>query len=134
MMMQRTKITEGESKMRIIIPVNENKQDTSVCTSFGRAPYYLLYDTENNTTEYIANPAFQTQSGAGVKAAQLVVDQGANALLTVRCGQNAATVLNAAEVEIYKTMFDGAAENLEAFQKGNLSLLKEFHPGYHKHQ
>jgi predicted Fe-Mo cluster-binding NifX family protein len=89
--------------MKIIIPVDENKQETKVCVSFGRAPYYMLHDTKSNATEFIVNPAAQAQSGAGVKAAQLVADSGADALLTVRCGQNAADVLNAAKIKIYKT-------------------------------
>lgn len=120
--------------MKIVIPVDENKQETKVCASFGRAPYYMVYDTESKTTEYISNSAAQAQSGAGVKAAQLVVDSGADALLTVRCGQNAADVLKAAEMKIYKTEFAEAAENLAAFQEGKLALLTEFHPGFHGHQ
>jgi len=119
--------------MRIAIPVDENKPETGVCASFGRAPYFMLYDTESNKTEYIANTAAEAQSGAGLKAAQLVADSGADALLTVRCGQNAADVLNTAEVKIYKTDAKGAQENLAAFQEGKLALMTQFHAGFHGH-
>jgi predicted Fe-Mo cluster-binding NifX family protein len=54
-------------------------------------------------------------------------------VLTVRCGQNAANVLNAAGVKIYQTTFDKADENLAAFQEGKLNLLADIHPGFHKH-
>jgi predicted Fe-Mo cluster-binding NifX family protein len=120
--------------MKIAIPVNENKSETSVCISFGRAPYFMLHDTEEKTTEYIANTAADEQGGAGLKAAQLIVDSGANILLTIRCGQNAAEALNAAQIKIYKADGLGAAENLAALQEGKLMLMTQFHSGFHGHQ
>ena len=119
--------------MKIAIPVNENKPGTDICASFGRAPYYMLHDTESKQTEYLANAAAQSQGGAGLRAAQFIIDSGAEAVLTVRCGQIAANVLNAAGVKIYQTTFDKADENLAAFQEGKLNLLTDIHPGYHKH-
>ena len=119
--------------MKIAIPVNENKPGTDICASLGRAPYYMLHDTESKQTEYLANAAAQSQGGAGLRAAQFIIDSGAEAVLTVRCGQNAANVLNAAGVKIYQTTFDKADENLAAFQEGKLNLLTDIHPGFHKH-
>lgn len=86
----------------------------SICVSFGRAPYFLIHDTDSAKTEMVENPAAEAQGGAGIKAAQLVVDKGANALITVRCGQNAADVFKAAEIKIYKAFGSDAAENLKA--------------------
>ncbi|NLL37242.1 MAG: dinitrogenase iron-molybdenum cofactor biosynthesis protein [Fretibacterium sp.] len=120
--------------MKVAIPVDENKSGTAVCASFGRAPYFLIHNTENGETEFLANAAADAQGGAGIKAAQFVVDSGAGALLTIRCGQNAADVLNAAGVKIYKTSAGGADENLANFREGKLVLLTEFHAGFHRHQ
>lgn len=120
--------------MKIAIPADENKMETSVCVSFGRAPYYLLHDTETGKSEFVVNTAADAQGGAGLKAAQLLVDSGADALLTVRCGQNAAEVLKAADVKIYRTELAGAEENLAAFQEGKLTPMTQFHAGFHGHQ
>lgn len=120
--------------MKIAIPVNENKSETSVCVSFGRAPYFMLHDAEEKTTEYIANTAAEAQGGAGLKAAQLIVDSGADILLTIRCGQNAAEVLNAARIKIYKADELGAVENLAAFLEGKLTPMTQFHAGFHGHK
>lgn len=120
--------------MKIAIPVNENKSETSVCVSFGRAPYFMLYDTEGKTTEYIANTAAEAQGGAGLKAAQLIVDSGADVLLTLRCGQNAAEALKAAQIIIYKVEGLGVAENLGALQEGKLTPMTQFHAGFHGNQ
>lgn len=120
--------------MKIAIPVNENKTDTTVCASFGRAPYFLIYNTENKQTEFLKNAASDAQGGAGIRAAQFIADSGANALLTVRCGQNAADVLNTAGVKIYKASAGGAQENLENFAEGKLAVMTQFHAGFHGRQ
>ena len=107
--------------MIIAIPVDEGQE--TVCVSFGRAPYFLVHDTDRAKTEVVQNPAAEVQGGAGIKAAQLVVDKGANALITVRCGQNAADVFKAAEIKIYKALGNDATENLKE--------LASFHAGFH---
>lgn len=115
--------------MKIAIPVDENKID--VCVSFGRAPYFLLHDLNTGETEYKENPAAHAQGGAGIKAAQFAVDEGAGVIITVRCGQNAADVFQAADIQIYKAEGTAAAENLAAYQEKRLEQLTHFHAGFH---
>lgn len=115
--------------MIITIPMDENKTD--VCVSFGRAPYFCIHNTETNTTEFESNPAADAQGGAGLQASQIIVDKGTQILITVRCGQNAANVLKAADIEIYESIQANGAENIKAFLDGNLSLLDHFHAGFH---
>ena len=73
--------------MIIAIPVNENRDDTDICVSFGRAPFFLFHDTDTGKSELVSNSAAQAPGGAGIKAAQFVVDKGAKALITPRCGE-----------------------------------------------
>ena len=77
-----------DRKMRIAIPLDENKQD--VCIVLARAPYFLFWEDGKDTI--LENPAAQAHGGAGIQAAQFLVDNGVNVLITVRCGQNAADV------------------------------------------
>ena len=113
--------------MKIAIPLDENKQD--VCIVLARAPYFLLREDGKDTI--IENPAAQAQGGAGIQAAQFLVDQGVNVLVTVRCGQNAADVFKAAGMKIYKSVNKAAADDLTALEEGRLSELTEFHGGFH---
>ena len=118
--------------MMIAIPVDENK--TSVCVSFGRAPYFMTHNTENGKTEIVENPAASAQGGAGIRAAQLITDQKANALITVRCGENAAEVFHAAGIKLYQADGADANRNIEALKNGNLAPLTHFHAGFHEKQ
>lgn len=119
--------------MKIAIPVENKSMETTVCQSFGRTPYFLIYNTELKDGLFIENDAATSQGGAGVKAAQIVVDSDVNALLTPRCGENAAEVIMAAGIKIYKTVNDSIMDNIDAFDKGNLSVLADIHAGFHNH-
>ena len=115
-----------EGSMIIAVPLDENQKD--VCPVLARAPYFLF--VREGKQEILENPAAQAQGGAGLKAAQFLVDQEVDVILTVRCGQNSADVFAVAEMEIYKTQSSSAEENLTAFREGKLEKLTHFHAGF----
>ena len=117
--------------MKIAIPVDNASMDTTICISFGRTPYFLIYDTESEDAKFISNSAAVSQGGAGIKAAQTIVDSKAEALITPRCGENAAEVIHAADIKIYQAKGSMLKHNLQAFEVGELELLNEIHPGFH---
>lgn len=119
--------------MKIAIPVDHVSMDTSICISFGRAPYFMIYDTESKDASFLDNSAVASQGGAGVKAAQIIADSGVCALLTPRCGENAAEVFHAADIKIYQTVSSMLKHNIQSFENGELELLNEIHPGFHHH-
>ena len=91
----------------------------------------MIYDTETKEGTTIDNTAAESTGGAGIKAAQIILDQGIEALLTPRLGTNAADVLKSAKVAIYKTMPGSVKENIDAFVAEKLPLLDEIHGGFH---
>lgn len=113
--------------MKIAVPLDENQTD--VCIVLSRAPYFLF--RANGQDTIVENPAAQSQGGAGIQAAQFLVDNGADALITVRCGQNAAEVFKSAGMKIYRSAHKAAADDLTALENNALSELTEFHGGYH---
>lgn len=119
--------------MKISIPVNDKTMDSGVCISFGRTPYFLVYDSDSKESIFIENTAATSQGGAGIKAAQIVADEKVNALITPRCGQNAAEVLYATDIKIYKSQNDSIEDNITAFMDGKLAKLEEIHDGFHGH-
>jgi len=55
-----------EDFMKIAIPMNEKTLNSSVSAHFGRAPYYLIYDTETKESVFIDNSASASRGGAGI--------------------------------------------------------------------
>ena len=92
-----------------------------------------MHDTETKENLFIENTAAKSTGGAGIKAAQIIADNGADAVLTPRCGENAAGVLQNAGIKMYKTVGDSVESNIKDFISGNLSLLEEIHAGLHDH-
>jgi len=119
--------------MKIAMPVDDKYMESGVCVSFGRTPYFVMYDTNIKESIFLDNSAAASQGGAGIKAAQSIVDKGANVLITPRCGENAADVLKAANIGIYKSINGSFMDNINAFVEGKLSLLDEIHAGLHNH-
>ena len=127
------KLKERRILMKIAIPVDEKSLKSNVCVSFGRAPYFLFYNTVTKESYYLDNTAAASQGGAGIRAAQVIADHGVKALLTPRCGENAEKVLSGAEVLVYKSISGTAQENIDAFIGEQLNLLSDFHAGFHGH-
>ena len=118
----------GKKSMKIAIPLDETRQ--TVCVSLARAPYFLFQDADTGEAVCLENPAAEAQDGAGVRCAQFLVDQDTCALITVRCGENAARVLQAAEVAIYEAESNRPEDNLAAYRARTLPPLTHFHAGF----
>jgi len=119
--------------MKIAMPSDEKNMESSVCISFGRTPYFLIFETDTKESTFIDNSAASSQGGAGIKAAQLLVDNHIDVLITPRCGGNAADVIKAANIKMYKTINNSINDNINAFNDSKLLLLEEIHAGFHNH-
>ena len=89
--------------------------------NFGRCPTFLFIDTETMQFEAVENPALASGGGAGIQAAQFVIERGAQAVVTGNVGPNAFQVFQAAGIPVY--LFGGGTvqEAMEAFKAGSLS-------------
>lgn len=118
-------------KMKIVLPVREDNESTKISENLGRANYYMIYNLEDNTFEFIDNNARKNPSGAGIEAAQILVDTGARVLITPRCGMKAGKVLDAAGFEIYTAASESIKENIEKYRNEELKILKTREKGKH---
>lgn len=117
--------------MKIAIPVDGQSLESNASQNFGRAAYFLIYDTETKKANFINNTAAASQGGAGIKAAQIIIDNKISVLLAPRLGENAAEVFKGANIKLYQTKVGTAQENIDAFTAKELPLLEEIHAGFH---
>jgi predicted Fe-Mo cluster-binding NifX family protein len=111
--------------MKIAITAQNPSPENQVDPHFGRAAWLMIYDQEKNEWESIDNSAgVNAARGAGIQAAQKVVDHQAEALITGAIGPNAFKSLSAAGVKIYHGA-TGTIENaLRAYLEGQLTETK----------
>jgi predicted Fe-Mo cluster-binding NifX family protein len=90
-----------------IICVTSRGQDleAEIDPKFGRAMYFLFVNPETLEYEAIKNPYAESAHGAGIQAAQLIVNRKISMILTGQVGPNAQRILDAAGIRII------AAEN-----------------------
>jgi predicted Fe-Mo cluster-binding NifX family protein len=92
--------------------------EAEVDPRFGRAAYYLFLDPGTGKVEAFRNPFSDAGHGAGIQAAQFVVDKRPAAILTGRVGPNAARVLEAAGIKIVSAEGGRVREALARLKEG----------------
>jgi len=107
--------------MKIVVTANGADLEAQAHPAFGRCPTYLFIDTETMQFEAVENPAANAAGGAGIQAAQFVVERGAQAVVTGNVGPNAFQVFRSAGIPVH--LFDGGTvrQAVEAVKAGALS-------------
>jgi predicted Fe-Mo cluster-binding NifX family protein len=82
---------------------------------FGRAPYFIIMDTDTKSFEALENRFAEAYGGVGPKAAQLLIAHGVEALISGQVGGNAREVLSAAGIAIYA--YRGGGSVMDALEK-----------------
>lgn len=87
--------------MKIAVTSSGPNLDSPVDPRFGRAPFILIVDPGTMGFEALDNSAnADALKGAGIEAARLVCDKGAEVVLTGHCGPNAFKALAAAGIRV----------------------------------
>jgi predicted Fe-Mo cluster-binding NifX family protein len=106
--------------MKIVITAEGNDLNAPASPRFGRCSTCVFVETETMVVEARPNPAVSASGGAGTQAAQFIVEQGAEAVLTANVGPNAMQVLLAANVPVYAINDGTVREAVEAYEAGKL--------------
>ncbi len=87
--------------MRILITSSAPDLNSPVDMRFARAPYFIVYDSEHpNNPEIIQNPFINTPSGAGIVAAQFILEKGVQAVISGAFGPNSSMILSSAGIQM----------------------------------
>lgn len=89
---------------------------------FGRAPYILIVDTETMDFQSLDNSEnVNAFKGAGIQAATMVADKGAEVLLTGYCGPNAFKTVQAAGMKVVSDVTGTVEQAVKKFLAGNVT-------------
>jgi predicted Fe-Mo cluster-binding NifX family protein len=110
-------------QMKIVVSANGADLDAPASPVFGRCPTYVFVDTDSMESESMENPAINAAGGAGIQAAQFVVERGVQAVISGNVGPNAFGVLQSADVPVY--LFNGGTvrQAVEGYKNGQLSAI-----------
>ena len=108
--------------MRVAITATANNYNEMMDGRFGRAPYFLVFDTQGKTWTAHENSANAgLEHGAGIQAAQTIERLGAKALITGQVGPKALQVLRANGTQVYCVEPGKVNDILSAFLEGHFA-------------
>lgn len=86
--------------MLIAITSQKEEQSSQVEKRFGRAPWFITFNTDTKEYQSFQNPGTNQSSGAGVSAAQFIIDKKINIIISGDFGPNASRAFQAAKTEM----------------------------------
>ena len=111
--------------MILFISAQQPFMDSPVDERFGRSSWLIKVNTETSHWEALQNPGASQSGGAGVAAAQFVIDQNADIAVSGDFGPHAAGALRAANIE--RRLFTGEVSTVEqavqSFLQGKLPVF-----------
>jgi len=112
--------------MKIAVTSKGVDLNSEVDPRFGRAAYILVVDSETLSFEVLNNKEnVNAFKGAGIQAAKMVSETGADVLLTGYCGPNAFKAMKAAKVGVANDATGTVREAVAAYEAGKLPLAED---------
>lgn len=108
--------------MKIALSSSGTTLDSELDSRFGRARYFLLYDTETGELSVIDNQVnLNSAQGAGIQTAGNIADAGAMAVITGHCGPKAFRVLKEAGIKVFNVQAASVRDAVEQYKSGDLA-------------
>ena len=106
--------------MIVAISSTGTSLESKVDPRFGRCPFFIIYNTDNDSFEHVENQARQAMGGAGIQTGQMIAGRGVKAVITGNVGPNAFRVLAAAGVKVYSGVSDQVSDAVQKLKAGEL--------------
>ena len=110
--------------MKIAVASKGKTISSHVDDRFGRCPYFLVVDTTSMTTETIENPGQTEKNAAGIRACQMLIDEGVNAVVAKNIGHNALVTLTGAGMDVYTVASGTVSTIVEKVKRGELTAVE----------
>ncbi|MBZ4654005.1 MAG: Dinitrogenase iron-molybdenum cofactor [Peptococcaceae bacterium] len=107
--------------MKLAVSCMGNSLSDALDERFGRASNFIIFDLANQSYQCLDNvQVLNAEQGAGIQAAQNLVNAGADIVITGHVGPKAFRTLKEAGVDIYFARGITVQEAIEAFKQGKL--------------
>lgn len=111
--------------MILFISAKQSSLESPIDERFGRAPWLVKLDTATNQWEAYSNPGANQSSGAGVAAAQFVIDLKGDAIISGDYGPHAASAFRIAKIEmrLFSNDVSTVQKAIDYFLQGKLAAF-----------
>jgi predicted Fe-Mo cluster-binding NifX family protein len=111
--------------MKVAISSTGQSLEDKTHELFGRCDFLIVSDTKTKEIKAIKNESADAPSGAGTGCAQIVFDEGAQAVISGKVGPKAYEVLQHAKVDIFLSPPGiSIKQALEKYGQGSLQKME----------
>ncbi len=86
--------------MKVTITSTGNSLESKLDSHFGRCSYFVIYDTESQSTEFIPNPYKENIEGAGQASVQLIASRGAVKVVSGEFGAKVKSLFDSLKIKL----------------------------------
>jgi predicted Fe-Mo cluster-binding NifX family protein len=86
--------------MKIAIASNGNTLESTLDKSFGRCSYFIIYDQESKSIEYIPNPNKDIEENAGPASVNLVASKSVSKIISYEFGMKIKPLLDSLKIQM----------------------------------
>ncbi len=107
--------------MIVAVSVTGNTAPATIDIRLGRAPWFLLHNTETGAEHFIPNPSSEAGTGAGTGAVQTLADADVDCVIGAEPGPKAENALKALGIDAFNPgEISDAAAAIAAWREGKL--------------
>ena len=86
--------------MKVAITSTGDSLDSILDERFGRCSYFVVYDTDSKSTEFIPNPNKEAENGAGPASVQLVASRNASKIVSGEFGMKIKSLVDSLKIQM----------------------------------
>ncbi len=86
--------------MRAVITAKGNTQDALLDQRFGRCAYFVIYDTDYQSVEFIPNPNVHGGEGAGISSVRLMEEKKVEKIISGEFGLQIKNLLDSLKIQM----------------------------------
>ncbi|MCK9327053.1 MAG: hypothetical protein M0P69_16290 [Bacteroidales bacterium] len=86
--------------MKAIMTSTGNHLDSKLDSRFGRCEFFVVYDTESGSVEFIPNPNKDLKEGAGIASVELVASKNPDLIISGEFGPKIKNLLDSLQIQL----------------------------------
>ena len=116
--------------MKIALTCIGKEMNDNLDLRFGRCSYFLIFDSNKGVNHTLENKGQTSGGGAGIAAAQQIIDEEVEVVITGSMGPNAYNLMLSSGIKVYASKELACTQALELLNKGELEEITQAGPSH----
>lgn len=104
--------------MKIVIPSSGKTIDSMMDERFGRAGFFLIYDTDTDKYQFLENTWLGQQHGVGVRTSSVIAEKGVSVAIVPHIGPKAGDILRESGIDVRTSEIKPLKQIIEELKNG----------------